>query len=132
MIIYDKENKKVKQFLDYLPLNFLEGDFDNAMTRLTELKEKLVSLYINQSAELYEHTERYLDGTSEKKVKFDKLIIEIGYFGEEDSNLTIWGERSFLPEELKGLEDIKHKEALQKEEKERALWEELNKKYGKS
>lgn len=124
---YDPIRKRVTQILGTLSYDDLEGDFGAVINKLMIEHESYKKFMI----ELQPITEKdyrggaYLDGSSVKSVKFDKVYLEWQRTYDDERELKVIGERPYDASELEAFKlNLKDQE-----EREKAKLRELKEKY---
>lgn len=123
---YNYGTKRVSQALGTIYLGNLEGDFTQVIKHLSQEYEDYKK-YIEESVQITETDYRggaYLDGSSKKSVKFDRLYLDL-VDSYDNKELRVMGERPMDADELAALDRI----YKANEERERAELKRLKEKY---
>lgn len=129
-ISYDRGHKKVRQVLSYISLDEFEGDFDSVIKKLKE-EQACYAVYTKEAQEITEPLTygsskgAYLDGTSKKSVKFDRIYLDLVSEGDDEKKFNIVGERMMDAGELAAMD----KENEQNQEREIEQLRKLKEKY---
>jgi hypothetical protein len=131
MTIRYEGNNRVNQHIETLSLYEFEGDINDVLKTLTEKKEYLEEKYGKKGMTLTEKDYRggaYADGTSQKKVTFDKFWLDKS---EEYGDVVyfVWGERNLLPEETEALDKKNAKAKEDRLQRDKEQYEKLKKQF---
>lgn len=124
---YDPIRKRVTQVLGTLSYDDIEGDFGAVVNKLMTEHES----YKKFMLELQPITEKdyrggaYLDGSSVKSVKFDRIYLEWQRTYDDERELKVIGERPYDASELEAFELM----LKAQEEREKAQLRKLKEKY---